>query len=163
MRSHISPHQMKFDGFETEFQKWLDPENRWVVLGSIIPWAELSEAYNQSFSGNMGRPAKDARLVIGAVIIKHKLCLGDEETILQIQENPYLQHFVGFTGFCKEKAFAPSLFVEIRRRMGPEIFSLFEESIITRISALKSSENDEDNPKPPSKGEAGSVKATLEN
>ncbi len=156
MRSHISPHQMKFDGFETEFQKWLDPENRWVVLGSIIPWAELSEAYNQSFSGNMGRPAKDARLVIGAVIIKHKLCLGDEETILQIQENPYLQHFVGFTGFCKEKAFAPSLFVEIRRRMGPEIFSLFEESIITRISALKSSENDEDNPKPPSKGEAAS-------
>ena len=160
MRSHTSPHQMKFDGFETEFEKWLDPENRWVALGSIIPWAELSEAYNQSFSGNMGRPAKDGRLVIGAVIIKHKLCLGDEETILQIQENPYLQHFVGFTGFCKKKAFAPSLFVEIRRRMGPEVFALFEESIITRISAHKSPENydddpdDDDSPTPPSKGEA---------
>jgi len=48
------------------------------------------------------------------------------------------------------------LFVEIRRRMGPEIFALFEESIITRISTQKSSENDEDNPKPPSKGEAAS-------
>ncbi len=29
-------------------------------------------------------------MVIGAVIIKHKLCLSDEETIQQIQENPYL-------------------------------------------------------------------------
>ena len=41
-----------------------------------------------------GRPSKDARLVIGAVIIKHKLNLSDRETVAQIQENPYLQHFV---------------------------------------------------------------------
>ena len=160
MRSQISPHQMKFDGFETDFEKWLDPDNRWVVLGSIIPWAELSEAYNRSFSGNMGRPAKDARLVIGAVIIKHKLCLGDDETISQIQENPYLQHFVGFKGFCKKKAFAPSLFVKIRERMGPEVFALFEVSIITRISAQKRSENYDDNPKPPSKDESASYHST---
>jgi len=73
----------------------------------------------------MGRPAKDARRVIGAVIIKHKLCLSDEETIEQIRENPYLQHFVGFTAFHREKAFTPSLFVEIRRRMGPEVFAAF--------------------------------------
>jgi IS5 family transposase len=100
------------------------------------------------------------------MIIKHKLCLGDDETISQIQENPYLQHFVGFKGFCKKKAFAPSLFVKIRERMGPEVFALFEESIITRISAQKRSKNydenptDDDNPKPPSKGESASYRST---
>lgn len=38
-----------------------------------------------------GRPCKDARLVISSLIIKHKLNLSDEETVLQIQEN--LKHF----------------------------------------------------------------------
>ena len=68
------------------------------------------------------------------MIIKHKLCLSDEETIEQIRENPYLQYFVGFQAFHKEQAFAPSLFVEIRRRMGPVVFARFEDSIIARLS-----------------------------
>ncbi len=68
------------------------------------------------------------------MIIKHKLCLSDEETIEQIRENPYLQYFVGFNAFHKEQAFAPSLFVEIRRRMGPGVFAIFEESIIARLT-----------------------------
>jgi len=45
---------------------------------------------------------KDARLVIGAVIIKHKLNLSDVETVQQIQENPYLQYFVGLPGYQQE-------------------------------------------------------------
>lgn len=139
MRAHNSPNQLMFDGFETEFEKWLDPNNRWIILSRLIPWVELSAAYNMSLSGHMGRPAKDARLVIGAVIIKHKLCLSDEETIEQIRENPYLQAFVGFEVFHREKAFAPTLFVEIRRRMGPEVFARFEDSIIAQISAQEES------------------------
>ncbi len=139
MRNPKSLKQMVFDGFETPFENWLDPENRWIRLSQLIPWEELSEAYNSSLSRNMGRPGKEAQLVIGAVIIKHKLCLGDEETIQQIRENPYLQSFVGFKVFHKEKAFAPSLFVEIRRRMGPEVFARFEDSIIAQISAQEES------------------------
>jgi len=50
----------------------------------------------------MGRPAKPARLVIGAVIIKHKLCLSDQEAVDQIRENPYLQYFVDFNSFQTE-------------------------------------------------------------
>mgnify|MGYP002635692576 CR=1 FL=1 len=134
MRNHRFPHQLMFDGFETEFEKWLEADNRWVLLSRIIPWEALSAAYEMSLSAHTGRPAKDGRLVIGAVIIKHKLCLSDEETIEQIRENPYLQHFVGFKVFHKEQAFAPSLFVEIRRRMGPQVFARFEDSIIAHLS-----------------------------
>ena len=106
MRNRRSPNQLMFEGFETEFEKWLEPGNRWVLLSRIIPWEDLSAAYETSLSAHTGRPAKDGRLVIGAVIIKHKLCLSDEETIEQIRENPYLQYFVGFQAFHKEQAFA---------------------------------------------------------
>ncbi len=34
-----------------------------------------------AFAAHQGRPTKDARLVIGAVIIKHKLNLSDRETV----------------------------------------------------------------------------------
>jgi hypothetical protein len=67
-------------GFEQFFGVPLDKENRWIKLSGVIPWDEFTEAYYQNMNSGMGRPAKDARLVIGAVIVKHKLCLSDEET-----------------------------------------------------------------------------------
>ncbi len=86
-----APNQLSLAGFETFFEREMDKNNRWVKLSLSIPWDKLSEAYYKNFSTNQGRPAKKARLVIGAVIIKHKLVLSDEETVYQIQENPYLQ------------------------------------------------------------------------
>jgi len=85
--------------FEWLFQVALDEQNRWIKLSQCIPWDELAEGYYRNFSVDQGRPAKDARMVIGAVIIKHKLCLSDEETVQQIQENPYLQYFLGLPGY----------------------------------------------------------------
>jgi len=61
-------------------------------LSECIPWDELAEGYYQGLSDTQGRPTNDARLVIGAVIVKHKLCVSDKETVAQIQENPYLQY-----------------------------------------------------------------------
>jgi transposase len=69
-------------------------------------------------------------MVIGAVIIKHKLCLSDVETVQQIQENPYMQYFVGLASYQMEAPFAPSLFVEIRKRMGQSVFEAFHQAII---------------------------------
>ena len=59
----------------------------WVKMSQCTPWDVLAEGY-QGLSTTQGRPSKDARMVIGAVIIKHKLCLSDEESVAQIQENP---------------------------------------------------------------------------
>ena len=96
------------EGFTLPFGGRLNPENRWVKLSRKIPWDELAKAYHTRLTADRGRPAKNARMVIGAVIIKHKLTLSDEETVLQIQENPYLQYFIGLstvsggTGLCPE-------------------------------------------------------------
>ena len=125
--------QMTLDGFKTPFQAALDENNRWVKLSKSIPWDDLARGYYKCLSSDKGRPAKDARLVIGAVILKHKLTLSDDETVKQIQENPYLQFFVGLSGFQTKQPFAPSLFVEIRRRMGEETFKQFEQAIVDQL------------------------------
>ena len=154
MIRYTSERQLSLEGFTLPFGGKLNPENRWVKLGRRIPWDELSKGYYKKMSADRGRPAKNARLVIGAVIIKHKLNLSDEETVLQIQENPYLQYFVGLSRYQEEPAFAPSLFVEIRRRMGSEVFDAFEKAILAEIekSRKKVKEGDNDKNKPSHKG-----------
>ena len=89
IRCH-SHQQIPLAEFEWPFQVALDEHNRWVKMSQCIPWDELAEGYYQGLSSRRGRPLKEARLAIGAVIIKHKLCLSDRETVAQIQENPYL-------------------------------------------------------------------------
>lgn len=134
MIRYKSSRQLSLDGFSLPFGGKLNPENRWVKWSEVIPWDGLAVGYYSTMDSTKGRPCKDARLVIGALIIKHKLTLSDEETVLQIQENPYLQYFVGFSGYKDEPPFAPSLFVEIRKRMGEEVFASFEKVILEKIS-----------------------------
>ncbi len=127
--------QLWLSGFEVPFEMQLDPGNRWVRLAQIVPWAEFGAAYEESLKSGKsgGRPPKSSRLIIGAVIIKHKLCLSDEETVSQIQENPYLQFFCGLPAFSVQQPFAPSLFVEIRKRMGATVFDRFQDAIIGQV------------------------------
>jgi len=152
-----SQKQLTLDGFSTPFETALDKKNRWAKLAELIPWDELAEGYYQKLSSTQGRPAKDARLVIAAVIIKHKLCLSDEETVEQMAENPYLQYFAGLPGFQPKAPFAPSLFVEIRRRMGQEVFEVFHQAIIDsmeqkREKSPRTQHKSDDDPNGPSAG-----------
>lgn len=137
MIRYKSQKQLSLAEFDWPFQTALDERNRWVKMGKCIPWDDLAEGYYQGLSSTQGRPMKDARLVIGAVIIKHKLCLSDRETVCQIQENPYLQYFVGLPGYQMEAPFVPSLFVEIRKRMGQAVFESFHEAIIDAMEDVK--------------------------
>ncbi len=152
MIRYTSERQIPLEGFVLPFGGRLNSENRWVKLGERIPWDDLAQGYYKEMSAGRGRPAKNARLVIGAVIIKHKMNLSDEETVLQIQENPYLQYFVGLPKYQEEPAFAPSLFVEIRRRMGAEVFEAFEKAILEEISKAKKVKDSKDKDAPSHKG-----------
>lgn len=155
MIRYSSQKQLSLADFGWPFQTKLDENNRWVTLSRCIPWDQLAETYYQTLSSARGRPTKDARLVIGAVIIKHKLNLSDRETLAQIQENPYLQYFVGLTAYQKEAPFAPSLMVDIRKRMGQTLFDQFQSAIITAVSEKKQATSctktvkDDEPPSPP--------------
>lgn len=132
-----SSKQLTIAEFDWPFDTALDKHNRWVTLSECIPWDALAESYYQGFVADRGRPMKEARLVIGAAIIKHKLCLSDVETVQQIQENPYLQFFVGLPGYQTAEPFASSLFVEIRKRMGEAVFEGFHRAIIAAHEGQK--------------------------
>lgn len=137
MIRYQSQKQLSFEAFDWPFQTALDKSNRWVTLSDSIPWDDFAESYYQGIEAINGRPTSNARLVIGAMIIKQKLCLSDRETVAQIQENPYLQYFVGLSGFQMEVPFVPSLFVEIRKRMGQSIFDNFQSAIISSMEDRK--------------------------
>jgi hypothetical protein len=92
----------------------LDPDNRWMLLAELIPWQEREEAYVPQFSANVGDPAKPVRLAFGSLYIKQRLGLTDEETVLKVQENPYMQFIFGFSGYSRDLPFDPSMMVHFR-------------------------------------------------
>lgn len=102
----------------------LSKENRWVKLADALDWKHIEAEYNKRLS-NQSRGAcnKPARMVIGAMIIKHTLCCSDEVTILSIQENPYMQYLVGLKYFQEAPIFSPELFVTLRKRIDDKFFN----------------------------------------
>lgn len=96
--------------FDTPLSQ-LPKDNRWVKLGDSLPWDKLEVAYNKKLQNtHAGAGNKPARMVIGALIVKHKLCLSDVCTIETIRENPYMQYMLGLAEFTTERIFDPSLF-----------------------------------------------------
>jgi transposase, IS5 family len=58
-------------------------------MSFLLPWDDMVKIYAKRFSDKLGAKAINPRIIIGAFIIKHKLRLSDEETVLTISENPY--------------------------------------------------------------------------
>ncbi|WP_322518523.1 transposase [Chitinophaga sancti] len=115
--------QLTLEGFSTPFSQQLSTTNRWVILAAKIPWDKLADVYYKKMRADFGAPTLSARMVIGAVIIKHILNIDDREVVAQITENIYLQYFVGLSSFQKEAPFDASLMVSIRKRLGIDLMS----------------------------------------
>lgn len=125
MIRYNSQRQLTLEGFETPFEMNLDPSNRWVKYANELPWDDLVKVYCRQMSSKMGAGAKDPRVVIGALFIKHITKLSDEDTIETIKENIYMQYFLGLSGYTYKKVFDPTLFVHIRKRLGIKEFNEF--------------------------------------
>jgi len=137
MIRYTSQNQLSLSGFTTPFEQNLLSSNRWVILSQVIPWDELAVVYHRQLSSDMGRSTVNTRLVIGVLIIKHVLKLDDREVLATLQENVYLQYFVGFSSFQTKIAFDPSLLVTIRKRMGVTEFDEWSQAVITKIETLE--------------------------
>ena len=130
-QAYISVHQPLLDGFDTPFAKQLNATNRWVVLANKIPWDELVSVYNQQMGNHKtGADGINPRVAIGSLIIKHMCDLSDRETVQQIQENMYMQYFIGYSSFSDEIPFDASLFVLLRSRLGVDQINIINEKIL---------------------------------
>jgi hypothetical protein len=128
---YISSNQLTLVGFESPFSQFLDPNNRWVVLVQKIPWDVLVSTYEHSMqNSSMGAEGINPRVAIGAMILKHICNTNDRETVMLIQENIYMQYFIGYSSFTTEQPFDPSLFVEFRKRLGIEQINSINEKIL---------------------------------
>lgn len=150
--------QLAFEDFFLPFGGKLNGQNRWVRLAELIPWDEVEAIYAQHFSSTEGAPAKSARLAFGALLIKERLGLSDEETVEQIRENPYLQYLLGFHGFRDERPFNPSMFVHFRKRFALADLNRLNEVIVQ--NGLSTTRRNDDDADPSSPGDAGKEGAT---
>jgi hypothetical protein len=110
--------ERKLSLFKTPFENELDPANRWVRMAELVPWDDMAQVFMDRLNDRHGRPSVDLRIILGALLVKHIQGLSDEDTIDYIQENIYAQYFVGLSSFQIEPVFVPSLFVELRKRLG---------------------------------------------
>jgi IS5 family transposase len=128
---YVSTNQLELVGFESPFAKNLDPTNRWVKLAKQIPWDKIANIYRKQLNNSItGAGGINPRVAIGAIFIKHMCDLSDREAVQQIQENVYMQYFIGYSSFSYEPVFDPSLFVDLRKRFGADQINAINETIM---------------------------------
>ena len=133
--------------FKHPFGTALDGENRWVKLAGLVPWEAVEDDYSRHF-GVSGNDAYPVRMALGALIIKERLKLTDEETVAQIRENPYLQYFIGMQEYSTKQPFDPSLMVHFRSRISKEMLLRVNETLCA--PRKKTERKDDDRNDPPS-------------
>lgn len=122
----------------------MNPKNRWIEKAEWIPWAELEKDYAKNFRNQKGNVAKPLRMAMGVLLIQIEYGYSDEETVLQIQENPYLQFFIGLPGYQEEKPFDSSTMVYFRKRLDAVTLTEINEKIIDYALAKENQDNDND-------------------
>jgi IS5 family transposase len=136
--------QLSFEDFFLPFGGKLSGDNRWIKLAELIPWDELEDDDSAQFRKGFGATAKPFRMALGALIIKARMGLTDEELVEQIKENPYLQFFIGLEAFQFSAPFDPSMMVYFRKRLPESVVNECNECIVRHgLSIIRSSEEDD--------------------
>src|SRR5690554_8052057 len=67
----------------------------------------------------------------------------DRGVIEMIQENPYMQYFLGLEAFTSEQVMTPSLLVSITKRIDLDVFESLTDDLIRKGLKLKAGANQE--------------------
>lgn len=133
MYRQSSPGQLSFENFYLPFGGKLSGKNRWVKLAAMIPWEAFESSYAAQFSERQGAPAKSFRMALGALIIKERLGVSDDETVEQVRENPYLQYFLGVSEYSDRAPFDASMMTHFRQRLSLELVNQVNEAVVQAV------------------------------
>jgi transposase, IS5 family len=78
----------------------------------------------------LGASRINGRIAIGSLIIKFMNNISDREVVLAIQENIYMQYFLGLSSFCPDPLYDPTLLTEIRKKLTVDDMRLINEIIV---------------------------------
>src|SRR5699024_11606740 len=73
-----------------------------------------------------------------------KLGLSDDETVLAITENPYLQYFIGLHVFQEKAPFDPSSMTHFRKRFDADFINNLNERIVREQQEAESQNHSKD-------------------
>ena len=148
--------QISLSDFHQPMGMQLREDNRWVKKAQMIPWDKIEAKYADLFPSSTGNVAKPLQLALGACLIQKEYGYSDEEIVLQIQENPYLQYFCGYPGYDDSKQpFNPSSMVHFRKRLTPKILSEINEMVISEAEKKDEKDNHNDNDNNSNSGNGG--------
>ena len=135
--------QIELNDFDQPMGIPLDHHNRWYQLAELIPWDDYEAVYASKLSRTKaGNLAKQFRMALGTLIIQTRLGTSDRETVRQIQENPYLQYFIGLPRFQTKAPFDPSLITLFRKRIGNVTVDQINEDVVSKNHDLVMSAED---------------------
>ena len=154
--SHLEQQLLLPGDFFLPFGGKLNENNRWVKLAQLVPWAYVEKKYAKSFRNSFrGQKAVSIRIALGSLIIKERLQLSDRDTVEQITENPYLQYFIGLTGFQLEPPFHHSLMTHFRKRLSDKLIREVNEILAIEASKEASRDHHDDDGDPPNSNVKG--------
>jgi hypothetical protein len=87
-------------------------------------------------NSDFGAPSLSARMVIGAVIIKHMLNIDDREVVAQMTGEHVPAIFGGIKQFYHQRTFDRSLLVIIRYRLGQDVMEEFNQLVLQQAGLL---------------------------
>ena len=148
--------QMTFEDFNQSCGMKLDVRDEWIVVANSIDWAAVEEKYMQFFPSKRGRPAVDARMALGALIIQHKAKLSDRNLVKEVARNPYYQYFIGLESYQTKCPFGHGVLPELRKRFGMDFINKINEVVISRARPTPE-HTDDAKEKPSENGNLGTM------
>jgi len=113
-------------------EEQLNPEHELLILAEKLDWHEIHKVV-KSFYKLRGRKAKDSRLMVGTLILKHRYKLSDEQVVAGLNENLYWRAFCGLDGqlglWRHVAVLDASSLTKFRRRLGADGISKIESCI----------------------------------
>lgn len=90
----------------------LSVSNRCVKLSGGLSWHKIEKKYNKRLKNSRNSSNnKTVRMAVGALIVKLVERLSVKNTVLAIQENPYMQYSLGLEKLTEKQASVPEQFV----------------------------------------------------
>ena len=151
------PVQTTFEDFNRSCGMKLDVRDEWIAVANSIDWAAVEEKYMEFFPSKRGRPALNARMALGALIMQHRAKLSDRDPVKGVARNPHCQYFIGLES-CRTKCpFGHGVHPGLRRRFGMDFINEINEVVVR--NAKPTAEHADDTGEEPSAG--GNLGTTI--
>ena len=153
--------QHSFLDFNQPLGLHMNPKNRWIQMADRVPWEVFEIKYAGLFPSETGNVAKPLQMALGSLIIQKKFQYSDRELVEQITENPYLQYFIGLSGYQEKAPFEASLLVLFRKRITMEMIMEANDYMIDQNNHHNEPPNSSGNGTGTDAGPTGENKGTL--